>query len=59
MKRGLRYHHIGIPTSTPHPNEVHLQQFKMYAAGCETNPYGVEWLRFDAPEGETEYAEGR
>jgi len=44
----LRYHHIGIPTTIQRECEVYLEQFKMYAAGFETSPYGVEWLRFEA-----------
>lgn len=43
----LRYHHIGVPTETPRAGEAYLEQFKMYASGFETSPYGVEWLRFE------------
>lgn len=43
----MRYHHIGIPTDTPRRGETYLEQFKMYASGFETSPYGVEWLRFE------------
>ena len=44
---GLRYHHVGIPTSAPHDDEVYLERFKMYAAGFDSSPYGVEWMRFE------------
>lgn len=44
----LKYHHIGIPTSTPRPGEQYSEKFKMYASGYYESPYGVEWLRFDA-----------
>jgi len=47
MQPGLRFHHIGIPTSTPHPGERYLPQFKVYICGYETSPYGVEWMRFE------------
>jgi hypothetical protein len=48
---GWRYHHIGIPTSTPHPGEYYLEKFKMYVSGFERSPYGIEWMRFapDSP----------
>jgi hypothetical protein len=42
-----RYHHIGIPTTQPRTNEQYLPHLKMYVAGYETSPYGVEWMRFD------------
>lgn len=42
-----RYHHIGIPTSTPRENEQYIETFKMYVSGYETSPYGVEWMRFE------------
>ena len=47
MKKGLRYHHIGIPTDVRRENEEYLEKFKMYGSGYETNPYGVEWMRFE------------
>ncbi len=42
-----KYHHVGIPTSVPHPGETHLPEFKTYVAGFEESPYGVEWMRFE------------
>jgi hypothetical protein len=42
-----RYHHIGIPTETPHDGESYLDKFKVFVSGFETSPYGVEWLRFE------------
>ncbi|MFB0555463.1 MAG: VOC family protein [Phycisphaerae bacterium] len=47
MKKGLRYHHIGIPTDVRRENEEYLEKFKMYDSGYETSPYGVEWMRFE------------
>ena len=46
-RRGWRYHHLGIPTTTPRPHETYLAQLKMYVSGFETSPYGVEWMRFE------------
>lgn len=45
---GWRYHHIGVPTTTPHPEEIYLEAFKMHVSGFATSPYGVEWMRFEA-----------
>lgn len=42
-----RYHHLGIPTQTPHPNEVYLEHLKIFVSGFETSPFGIEWMRFD------------
>jgi len=45
---GWRYHHIGIPTQTPRPGEIHLPQLKIHVAGYESSPYGIQWMRYDA-----------
>ena len=42
-----RYHHIGIPTTVSRNGETYLPQFKMHVVGHDTNPYGVEWIRFE------------
>ena len=44
---GWRYHHLGIPTSTPRPNERYIPHLKIYVSGFEESPYGVEWMRFE------------
>jgi hypothetical protein len=44
---GWRFHHIGIPTQTPRPGEIHLPALKMSVSGFETSPYGIQWMRFD------------
>jgi len=44
---GWRYHHIGIPTDIPHPDEEYIPQFKMFVSGFSTSPYGIEWMRFE------------
>ena len=45
--RGWRYHHLGIPTSKPHPQERHLKHLKLFVRGFDTSPFGVEWMRFE------------
>lgn len=46
-KLGWRYHHMGIPTSVPRPQETHMPHLKIFVSGFETSPYGVEWMRFE------------
>lgn len=46
-KWGWKYHHIGIPTEKVMPNEKYLPQFKFYASGFPTSPFGIEWMRFE------------
>jgi hypothetical protein len=46
-KLGWRYHHIGIPTHEIRPDEEHLAQFKLFKSGFSTNPFGIEWMRFE------------
>ena len=43
----MKYHHIGIPTSEPRPDEVYLEHLQMYVSGYGENPYGIEWIRFE------------
>jgi hypothetical protein len=43
----LRYHHLGIPTGRPLPEDDYIAEFKIYASGYEQSPYGVEWMKFD------------
>jgi len=42
-----KYHHIGIPTSTPQPGEVYLEQLKLFCTDHESNPFGIQWMRFE------------
>lgn len=46
-KKGMRYHHIGIPTDKPRANEKYLEKYKMYVSGFDTSEYGIEWMRFE------------
>jgi len=44
---GWRYHHLGIPTTVPRPNEQYLPGLKMFVSGFDTSLYGIEWMRFE------------
>jgi hypothetical protein len=46
-KMGMRFHHIGIPTNEPKPNEKYLEQYKFYISGFDTSEFGIEWMRFE------------
>jgi len=46
-KKGMKFHHIGIPTTEPKPNEKYLEQFGFYVSGFETSEFGIEWMRFE------------
>ncbi len=46
-KKGMRYHHLGIPTTERKPDEVYLKDWKFYFSGFKTSEYGIEWMRFE------------
>ncbi len=31
----------------PRPNEKHLPEHKVHFSGFETNPFGIEWMRYE------------
>ena len=42
-----RFHHVGIPTGTPRPDETHLPEYGLYVSGFASSPYGIEWMRWE------------
>jgi len=42
----MKYHHVGIPTRTPQPGETFLEDLKVFCTDHESNPYGVQWMRY-------------
>ena len=42
-----KYHHVGIPTAVPQPGETYLERYKAYCTDHESNPFGIQWMRFD------------
>jgi len=46
-KMGMRFHHIGIPTTEKKPDEKYLEQYKFYVSGFDTSEFGIEWMRFE------------
>lgn len=43
----MKYHHLGIPTTTPRPGETYLEAFKLFCTDHESNPFGIQWMRFE------------
>lgn len=43
----MKYHHVGIPTKEIQPNETYLGKYKLHCTDHESNPYGVQWMRYD------------
>ncbi len=46
-KLGWRYHHIGIPTTSPRVGERYIEHLKVHVEGFDKSPYGIEWMRFE------------
>lgn len=46
-KKGMRFHHLGIPTNEIKPDEKYLDQYKFYVSGFDTSEFGIEWMRFE------------
>jgi hypothetical protein len=42
-----KYHHLGIPTDVLREGEEYLERFKTYVSGYGSNPFGIEWMRFE------------
>jgi len=43
----LKYHHLGILTDQPRPNEEYNERYGLYTSGYLDSPHGVEWMRFE------------
>jgi len=44
-RRGWRYHHVGIPTTAPHPDDRHLRHLGIFVRSFDTSPFGIECTR--------------
>jgi hypothetical protein len=44
----MKYHHLGIPTTRPRPGETYLERYKMFCTDHDSNPFGIQWMRFEA-----------
>lgn len=43
----MHYHHIGIPADERREGETYLERLKIYVTDHESNPYGIQWMRFE------------
>ena len=43
----MKFNHIGIPTTEPKEGEIYLEHLKMHVTDHESNPFGIQWMRFD------------
>jgi hypothetical protein len=46
-KWGWKYHHLGIPVKKSFPGEYYIPDLKIYVAGFESSPFGIQWMRFE------------
>lgn len=48
---GVKYNHIGIPTTQRFEGEIDLPHLKMTVSDHEKSPFGIQWQRYweDAP----------
>ncbi len=43
----MKYNHLGIPTTIPRPGETHAEKSKAYFTDHESNPFGIQWMRYE------------
>jgi hypothetical protein len=41
------FHHFGVPTNVQGSTETYLEEAKVYLTDPESNPYRIEFLRFE------------
>lgn len=42
----MKYHHLGIPTSSPRDGETYLEELDIHCTDHSKNPYGIQWMRY-------------
>jgi hypothetical protein len=42
------FHHVGIPTTEPQPDEIYLADAKLRITDATKSEHRIEWLRFEA-----------
>ncbi len=42
----MKYHHIGILKNSPQQGEKYLKDYDIYYTDHESNPYGIQWMRY-------------
>ncbi len=41
------YHHVGVVTDDPQPNEIYVEATKVHVTDPNDHPYRIEYLRFE------------
>jgi hypothetical protein len=44
----VRFNHIGLPTTGSFAGETYLPELKMTVSDHLSNPFGIQWQRYDA-----------
>jgi hypothetical protein len=44
----MQFDHLGIPTTTKQPNQIWIEQSRVWVTDAHKHPFGVEWLRFES-----------
>jgi len=44
----MQFHHYGVPTNEPLPDEKYIPHLKMAVSGYGKNDFGIEKMRFDS-----------
>ncbi|WP_417380364.1 VOC family protein [Gimesia sp.] len=42
------FHHVGVITDDPQPDEIYVPETKVYVTNPNEHPYKIEYLRFEA-----------
>lgn len=48
MSIKYKYHHLGIATQEKLPGMVHLKHLKIWATDHQSNPFGIQWMKYDS-----------
>lgn len=42
-----KFHHVGIPTTTPRAGETYLEAARLHVTDSQASEHRIEWLRFE------------
>jgi len=43
----MRYHHLGLPVSTPLPGMTHWEHLHIWASDHQDNPFGIQFMLYE------------
>jgi hypothetical protein len=43
----MRFDHIGVPTTDPQPEEMYVEETKVWVTDPADHPYDIEYLRYE------------